>query len=50
MHVQAILEVGETNYTVIDEQVPAGDIFKTYELQVSVLNIFCFWCNQGLQK
>ncbi|XP_077311284.1 ovostatin-like [Lithobates pipiens] len=34
MHVQAILEVGETNYTVIDEQVPPGDIFKTYELQV----------------
>ncbi|XP_077311743.1 ovostatin-like isoform X2 [Lithobates pipiens] len=32
--VQVILEVGETNYTVIDEQVPPGDIFKTYELQV----------------
>ncbi|XP_073451709.1 ovostatin-like isoform X2 [Aquarana catesbeiana] len=32
--VQAILKVGETNYTVIAEQVPPGDIFKTYELQV----------------
>ncbi|XP_073453694.1 alpha-2-macroglobulin-like [Aquarana catesbeiana] len=34
VNVQAILEVGKTNYTVITEQVPPGDIFKTYEFQV----------------
>ncbi|XP_040217676.1 alpha-2-macroglobulin-like [Rana temporaria] len=39
MRVLAILEVGETNYTVIDEQVPAGDIFKTYELQVPKVEV-----------
>ncbi|XP_040217246.1 ovostatin-like [Rana temporaria] len=32
--VQAILEVGETNHTVINDQIPPGDAFKTYELQV----------------
>ncbi|XP_077311744.1 ovostatin-like [Lithobates pipiens] len=37
--VQAILEVGETNYTVIEEQIPPGDIFKTYELQVPEVKI-----------
>ncbi|XP_073451707.1 ovostatin-like isoform X2 [Aquarana catesbeiana] len=34
VEVQAILEVGETNDTVIAERVPPGDFFKTYEFQV----------------
>ncbi|KAM5140399.1 alpha-2-macroglobulin-like [Mantella aurantiaca] len=38
MNVQVYLEVDGTNYTVISDQVPAGDIFKTYDFQVPKVN------------